>query len=113
MSVDIIIIKLPDEYNGNIDDLPEGWEPKEICTFDYFEDTMIKLFPKFEANGKSCFILIEKKYALEFYLTNDNPITSIHITIREWCNEAEQAIKKICEQFQCQAIDGDQGELIF
>jgi hypothetical protein len=112
MSVDIIIMKLPDEYNGNIDELPEDWEPEEIGTFDFFEDTMKKSFPNFETNGKLGFILIEETFALEIYLENENPITSIHVTIRKWCDEAEQAIQKICEQFQCRAFDGDQGELI-
>jgi hypothetical protein len=35
MSWDVIIMKIPESFTGDFDELPEDWMPENICTHKY------------------------------------------------------------------------------
>jgi hypothetical protein len=106
MSWDVIVMKFPKDFDGNLENLPQDFEPENICTREYFETEIKKIFPKINYET-----LNEDTFSIEFNIGEDDPIQTISLQIRG-DNKALKSIKMICEKFNCQALDTTKCEII-
>ena len=111
MSWDVTLMKLPDNFDGNWENLPEDFEPKIMCTQEYLQKEIKKLFPNINNDDPTWMILDEETFSIEFNVGNNDPINSIMLHVRGE-QEALKAIKIFSEKFNCSAIEIDGGRII-
>ena len=109
MSVDLGLIRVPEGFNGMLEDLPSDWGLKNICTRKYLIAELEKLFPKVynaKVENAGSLLVREEKYSLEFSIGNDSIISYITVYIRaEDLELALKTVKHFCEILNCKAID--------
>ena len=110
MSWDVVIMRFPEGFNGDFEEMPDNWEPENMFTQDYFEEEIKKLFPSIKGD-KDWMTLNAQTYSIEFNIGDDNPISNIMLHVRGG-NEALKAIEKVCKNFNCQALDTTESKLI-
>jgi hypothetical protein len=106
MSWDVIIMRFPEGFNDNFDNIQDEWEAEELFTQEFFSSEMKKLFPNI--NGEA---LDEETFSIEFYIGEDDPITCITLHVRGG-DEAIKAIELICRRFDLQAFDTTKCKII-
>ena len=111
MSWDVIIMKVPESFTGDFDELPEDWMPGNICTHKYLKNEIIKLFPKINNDDSSWMMLDEETYSIEFNVGEDDPINTITLHVRG-DDKALESIKIFSEKLYCKALDTTEGEII-
>ena len=114
MSYPVILLWFPDDFNGNLDELPDNWEPANIITQDYFANEVKKLFPNMKVidnisiSSDDSFLITDETSTIEFHFNDKEPMAYLNLELR---GNAIDAVEKICKKFGCHAIDDD-GELI-
>jgi hypothetical protein len=106
MSWDVIVMKFPQDFNGDLENLPDDFKPENICTREYFENEIKKIFPKI-----NCETLNEDTFSIEFDIGEGDPIQTISLQVRG-DNKALESIKILCERFNCQELDTTKSEII-
>ena len=110
MSWDVVIMRFPEGFSGDFEEMSDNWEPENMFTQDYFEVEIKKLFPDISGD-KTWMTLNAKKYSIEFNIGDNDPINNIMLHVRGG-NEALQAIEMVCKKFNCKALDTTESKLI-
>jgi hypothetical protein len=111
MSWDVFFLKFPEEINS-ISKIPDDFNPGFLCTREYYEDMIFKLFPDIdENNNRSWMILDEETYSIEFSAGNGKMLDSLMLHVRG-DEKALEAIKRICEFTKWRALDTSTGNFL-
>jgi hypothetical protein len=112
MSWDVMVMKFPEGFDGDFENLSEDWEPEDICTHDYLKNEIKKLFPAIDNDDTTWMTLDEETFSMEFNVGDDDPINCITLHVRGTGQEALKSIKMFCEKLNCQALDTTESEII-
>jgi hypothetical protein len=110
MSWDVVIMRFPEGFDGDFEEIPDDWEPENLFTQNYFEEEIKKVFPNI-IGDKTWMTLNAETFSIEFNIGGDDPVNSITLHIRGG-DEAIQVIGTICKKFNCQALDTTECKLI-
>lgn len=111
MSWDVVVMKFPENFNNDWDNVPKDFKPETICTHEHLKNEIKKLLPNINHDDPSWMVLNGETYSIEFNVGADDPINCIMLHVRGG-DEALQAIKIFCEKFNCDALDTTEGKCI-
>jgi hypothetical protein len=89
MSRDVIAMKFPKDFDGDLGNLPHDFEPENICTRAYFETEIKKIF--LDINGET---LNGDTLSIEFDIGEDEPLQTISLRVKGG-DDALKAIKTL------------------
>jgi hypothetical protein len=111
MSWDVLLMRFPEDFNGDFDEIPNNWEPEELFTKDYFAKELNKIFPEINTEDKTWMTLDSETFSIELNIGDDEPISNIMLHVRG-DDMAIHAIELLCKTFNLQALDTTESELI-
>jgi hypothetical protein len=111
MSWDVLVMRFPEGFDGDFDNIPDGWKPEELFTHDFFIKEVKKIFPNINDADEDWLFLNKETFSIEFNIGKDDPISDIMLHIRGG-DEAIKAIAILCEKLNLQALDTTDCKLI-
>jgi hypothetical protein len=106
-----MVMRFPEGFDGNFDDIPDEWELEELFTHEFFVKEIKKIFPNINDADENWLVLIEETFSIEFNIGEDEPISNIMLHVRGG-DEAVKAIGSLCKEFNLQALDTTDSKII-